>query len=32
MPTAQTNYEHISLDEKGVPIISGTTMKVIEVV
>ena len=32
MPTVQTNYEHISLDEKGVPIISGTTMKVIEVV
>ena len=32
MPTVQTNYEHISLDDKGVPIISGTTMKVIEVV
>ena len=32
MPTVQTNYEHISLDEKGVPIISGTTAKVIEVV
>ncbi len=32
MPMVQTNYEHISLDEKGVPVISGTTMKVIEVV
>ncbi len=32
MPTIQTSYEHISLDEKRVPIISGTTMKVIEVV
>lgn len=32
MPVLQTNYEHISLDENGVPIISGTTMKVIEVV
>ncbi|MBI5043494.1 MAG: DUF433 domain-containing protein [Nitrospirae bacterium] len=30
MPTVQTGYEHVSLNEEGVPIISGTTMKVIE--
>jgi len=32
MHPAQTRYQHISLDEKGVPIIAGTTMKVIELV
>ena len=31
MATA-TGYEHISMDERGVPIIAGTTTKVIEVV
>lgn len=30
--SAKTNYEHIVLDEKGVPVIAGTTMKVIEIV
>lgn len=30
-PTA-TSYEHIRLDENGVPYIAGTTMKVIELV
>jgi len=28
----KTNYEHIVLDDKGIPIIAGTTMKVIEIV
>lgn len=32
MPSVQTSYEHIALDEKGVPIIAGTTMKVVELV
>jgi uncharacterized protein (DUF433 family) len=32
MPLIETHYEHIALDEKGVPIIAGTTMKVIELV
>jgi uncharacterized protein (DUF433 family) len=32
MPTVQTSYEHISLDDKKVPVISGTTMKVIELI
>ena len=31
MATA-TGYEHIVLDERGVPIIAGTTMKVVELV
>ncbi len=29
---AATGYEHITLDERGVPLIAGTTTKVIEVV
>jgi uncharacterized protein (DUF433 family) len=28
----ETKYEHVVLDEKGVPIIAGTNMKVIELV
>jgi len=28
----ETGYRHIVLDEKGVPVIDGTTMKVIELV
>lgn len=31
MPT-ETKYEHIVIDAEGVPIISGTTMKVVELV
>jgi uncharacterized protein (DUF433 family) len=27
-----TSYEHIRLDDRGVPFIAGTTMKVVEVV
>jgi uncharacterized protein (DUF433 family) len=30
MPLAQTHYQHVVLDEKGVPYIEGTTMKVVE--
>lgn len=32
MSIAGTRYEHIVIDENGVPIIEGTTMKVIELV
>ncbi|MBI2919834.1 MAG: DUF433 domain-containing protein [Planctomycetes bacterium] len=32
MPFTETRYEHIVLDASGVPLISGTTMKVIELV
>jgi len=32
MPGAHTSYEHIVIDEKGNPVIAGTTMKVIELV
>ncbi|MBI4684792.1 MAG: DUF433 domain-containing protein [Nitrospirae bacterium] len=32
MPFIQTLYEHIALDEKGMPVIAGTTMKVVELV
>jgi uncharacterized protein (DUF433 family) len=32
MPAVQTGYEHISLDERKTPIITGTTLKVIELV
>ena len=32
MATIETRYEHIALSESGVPIIVGTTMKVIELV
>lgn len=30
MSSVQTPYEHIVLDEEGIPIIAGTTMKVVE--
>jgi len=30
MPAVETRYEHIVLDERQVPFIAGTTMKVIE--
>lgn len=30
--SAATAYEHIHLDEKGVPLFEGTTMKVVELV
>ena len=32
MSIAATRYEHIVLDDQGVPLITGTTMKVIELV
>ena len=32
MATVETRYEHIALDEKSVPIIVGTRLKVIELV
>ena len=32
MPITATGYEHVLLDESGVPIIAGTTTKVIELV
>lgn len=32
LPSRETRYEHIALDEWGVPIITGTTMKVIELI
>lgn len=32
MPIAETGYEHIILNEKKVPIIAGTKMKVIEII
>jgi uncharacterized protein (DUF433 family) len=32
MSAVETRYEHVELDDKGVPLISGTTMKVIELV
>ena len=32
MATVETRYEHIALDEKSVPIIAGTRLKVIELV
>ncbi len=32
MALAETRYEHIILDEKDIPIIAGTTMKVVELV
>lgn len=31
-PETMTTYEHVQLDSKGVPVIVGTTMKVIELV
>jgi uncharacterized protein (DUF433 family) len=32
LTSAKTKYEHVVLDEKGVPIIAETNMKVIEIV
>lgn len=32
MSLVETRYDHITLNEAGVPVISGTTMKVIELV
>lgn len=32
MPTLSTSYEHVILDENGVPTIEGTSMKVVELV
>lgn len=32
MATVETPYRHIVLDESGVPLIAGTTMKVIELI
>ncbi len=32
LPSVETRYEHIILNESGVPVIAGTTMKVIELV
>ncbi len=32
MSSVQTSYEHIVLDEKGTPVIAGTTMKVVELI
>jgi len=32
MALVDTEYEHVSVDEQGVPFISGTTMKVVELV
>ena len=31
-PETMTKYEHVQLDSKGVPVIVGTTMKVVELV
>jgi uncharacterized protein (DUF433 family) len=32
MPVVETKYEHIILNESNIPIIAGTTMKVVELV
>ena len=32
LTSAKTEYEHVVLDEKGVSIVAGTNMKVIEIV
>jgi len=32
MATAETRYEHITLDEQNVPLIAGTQMKVVELI
>jgi len=32
MPVVETQYEHVILNESNVPIIDGTTMKVVELV
>lgn len=31
-PVTSTTYEHIQIDVNGIPVISGTTMKVVELV
>lgn len=31
-PETMTSYEHVRLDAKGIPVIVGTTMKVVELV
>jgi uncharacterized protein (DUF433 family) len=28
----ETNYEHIELNDEGIPVVSGTSMKVVELV
>lgn len=32
MASVDTQYEHVSIDEQGVPFISGTTVKVVELI
>jgi uncharacterized protein (DUF433 family) len=32
MPETETRYQHVVLDDAGVPLIAGTTMKVVELV
>ena len=32
LTSEKTKYEHVALDDKGVPIIVGTNMRVIEIV
>jgi len=32
MPVASMTYEHVRVDANGIPVISGTTMKVVELV
>lgn len=32
LPSIQTSYQHVVLDERGVPYVDGTNMKVIELV
>ena len=32
MPASQTSYEHVSVDENNVSVISGTTLKVVELI
>jgi uncharacterized protein (DUF433 family) len=32
MPIVKTAYEHVALDENGIPIIAGTNMKIVELV
>ncbi|MDQ2806574.1 MAG: DUF433 domain-containing protein [Chloroflexota bacterium] len=32
MPFVETRYEHVVLDDKGVPCIEGTAMKIIELI
>ena len=32
MPVLSTGYEHVVLDENGVPVIAGTTVKVVELI